>query len=121
MDQHTSLTATCHCGAISITLKSAPAEITHCNCTLCRRYGVLWAYYPIAEVVVDARQPTDTYAWNGKNVDFHRCGTCGCITHWLPRKPTRTSMGINARLIEPGSLKNAEINYKDAAGTGLFF
>jgi hypothetical protein len=113
--------ASCHCGAVTIRLPKAPAQVTHCNCSLCRRYGVLWTYYPIEEVVIEARQPTATYAWNGKNVDFHRCDECGCITHWLPRKTTRHSMGINARLLDPGLLKAAEVNYKDAAGTGLFY
>jgi hypothetical protein len=113
--------ASCHCGAVTIRLPTTPAQVTHCNCSLCRRYGVLWAYCPITEVVIEAGQPTVTYAWNGKNVDFHRCAECGCITHWLPRKATRENMGVNARLLEPSLLKAAKINYKDAAGTGLFY
>lgn len=112
--------ASCHCGAVSIRLPAAPETITHCNCSLCRRYGVLWAYYPIADVSVSASQGTDTYAWNGKNVDFHRCADCGCVTHWMPRNPSRDRMGINARLLDPLLLAAATITYKDAAGTGLF-
>lgn len=111
--------ATCHCGAVAIGLP-APAEVTHCNCSLCRRYGVLWAYAPIAEVTLPEPLPTDTYAWNGRNVDFHRCRTCGCLTHWLPRRPGRDRMGVNARLLEPEILASARIRYKDAAGTGRF-
>lgn len=112
--------ATCHCGSVSIRLPKAPAEITHCNCSLCRRYGVLWTYYAIADVTITSEKPTDTYAWNGKNVDFHRCSGCGCVTHWYPRKSSRTSLGINARLLDPKILAAAEIRYKDDAGTGLF-
>ncbi|KWT69461.1 hypothetical protein APY04_1544 [Hyphomicrobium sulfonivorans] len=63
---------------------------------------------------------TDTYAWNGENVDFHRCKICGCLTHWYPRSRKRNRMGINARLLDPQSLAAAEIRYKDSAGTGLF-
>ena len=113
--------ATCHCGAIEIRLPAAPAEVTHCNCSLCRRYGVLWAYFPITEIVVGPRPlSTDTYAWNGRNVDFHRCATCGCVTHWLPRNAGRDRMGINARLLDPAILATATVLYKDSAGTGLF-
>ena len=36
--------ATCHCGAVTLELDEAPREITKCNCSICRRYGVLWAY-----------------------------------------------------------------------------
>ncbi len=112
--------ATCHCGAVELRLP-APAEVTHCNCSLCRSYGVLWTYPLIADV---ARTPdpalTDTYAWNGRNVDFHRCRTCGCVTHWLPRNPARDRMGINARLLQPEILAAATVRYKDLAGTGKF-
>ena len=38
------LTGSCHCGALKWTLEGDPGSITACNCTLCRRYGVLWAY-----------------------------------------------------------------------------
>jgi len=112
--------ATCHCGTVTIRLPKAPAEITHCNCSLCRRYGVLWAYYAIAEVTIEIKDPTDTYAWGGKNVDFHRCSGCGCVTHWYPRKSSRESLGINARLIDQNLLAAAEVRYKDSAGTGIF-
>lgn len=119
-DAAQNLLATCHCGAVSIRLPKAPAEVTHCNCTLCRRYGVLWAYYAIADVVIESKGPTDTYGWNGRHVDFHRCANCGCLTHWFPRRSGRESLGINARLLDPKLLAAAEMRYKDAAGTGLF-
>lgn len=112
--------ATCHCGTVTIRLPKAPSEITHCNCSLCRRYGVLWAYYEIADVVIATKRPNDTYAWGGKNVDFHRCSDCGCVTHWYPRKSSRTSLGINARLLDQKLLSAADVRYKDSAGTGLF-
>ena len=34
----------CHCGAAHWTLEGDPGSITACNCTLCSRYGALWAY-----------------------------------------------------------------------------
>lgn len=36
----------CHCGAVGFEIETAPTEVTECNCSICRRYGVLWAYYP---------------------------------------------------------------------------
>jgi hypothetical protein len=120
-DKRADVVASCHCGAIAMRLPAPPAEVTHCNCTLCRRYGVLWAYFPIADVAFGVRpSPTDTYAWNGENVDFHRCRTCGCVTHWLPRNPRRGRMGVNARLLDPEILAAAAVRYKDSAGTGRF-
>lgn len=110
----------CHCGAVQLTLPAPPATITRCNCSLCRRHGVLWGYFAIADVGITSNAPEQTYAWGGRNVDFHRCGTCGCLTHWQPRKASRTSMGINMRLFDPALLAGVEIVYKDSAGTGIF-
>lgn len=46
--------ATCHCGALAVEFAAAPAEVTECNCSLCRRYGVLWAYCAAGEVIIPA-------------------------------------------------------------------
>ena len=34
----------CHCGAVRWSFAGDPGGATACNCTVCRRYGVLWAY-----------------------------------------------------------------------------
>src|SRR5690349_14640359 len=34
----------CHCGSVHWTFAGQPEGATACNCTVCRRYGVLWAY-----------------------------------------------------------------------------
>ena len=34
----------CHCGATGWTFRGDPERALACNCTLCRRYGSLWAY-----------------------------------------------------------------------------
>ena len=38
------LTGSCHCGEASPSLKDDRRFVTACNCTLCSRYGALWAY-----------------------------------------------------------------------------
>jgi hypothetical protein len=113
--------ATCHCGAVTISLAARPTEITECNCSLCKSYGVLWAYYYTDDIVVTPNPPpTETYAWNGKNVDFHRCKNCGCVTHWTPRNPKRDRRGINARLLPSDVLAAARLRHRDGAFTGKY-
>lgn len=107
----------CHCGAVTIALAAAPAEVAECNCSLCRRWGVLWAYCD-ADALTVAGGPTDTYAWNGRHVDFHRCAGCGCVTHWVPRDAGRAGRGVNARLLDPAVLAAARLRHKDGAGSG---
>nr|WP_314259564.1 GFA family protein [uncultured Devosia sp.] len=113
--------ASCHCGQVKITLPKAPEEVVECNCSLCRRYGVLWTYCEAGELdgLPDAGE-TDTYAWNGRHVDFHRCSTCGCVTHWAPRATSRQTIGINARLLEPELIAAARLRHKDGAGSGKY-
>lgn len=113
--------ATCHCGAVTVSLASRPTEVTECNCSLCRSYGVIWAYYPAGEVALAPDPPpTDTYAWNGRHVDFHRCRHCGCVTHWTPRDPKRDRRGVNARLLPVDVLAAARLRQLDGADTGEY-
>lgn len=113
--------ATCHCGHVKIILGSAPAVVVECNCSLCRRYGVLWAYYDLSELSgLPEAGVTDSYAWNSKHVDFHRCCNCGCVTHWAPRSSWRETRGINARLLPPDILAAARLRHKDGAGSGKY-
>ena len=92
--------SSCDCGAVHLKINRVPDEVTDCNCSLCRRYGALWAYYSPKDVIVPGGL-TDTYMRGPKQIEFHRCKNCGCVTHWAPLDKTRDRMGVNARLIEP--------------------
>jgi len=39
------LSGSCHCGAVVVNVARRPRQLTDCNCSICRRYGTLWAYY----------------------------------------------------------------------------
>jgi hypothetical protein len=53
------ITASCHCGQVTLEIEVAPVEVTDCTCSICRRYGVLWAYYSPKQVRVNGE--TETY------------------------------------------------------------
>jgi hypothetical protein len=108
--------ASCHCGALRIEIARAPDEVTDCNCSICRRYGVLWAYYSPKDVRV-TNPDTDTYAWGQKQTEFHRCEHCGCVTHWVATDKTRDRMGVNARMMAPEILANVRVRRLDGADT----
>ncbi len=112
--------ATCHCGAVEMGVARAPTEVTDCNCSLCRRYGVLWAYYDAPDLTLPDETLTERYAWNGRHVDFHRCRTCGCVTHWFPRAAGRARRAINARLLPVEVLAAARLRHRDGAGSGAY-
>jgi hypothetical protein len=112
----------CHCGAVTIRLTRAPSEVTDCNCSICRRLGVLWAYYPTSEVEIGGEEGTLAYAWGDKSLTFHTCTRCGCTSHWKPvgggsEFSPAGRMGINARLLDPQILAAARVEHLDGADT----
>ncbi len=113
------IVATCHCGAIRIEAPRRPRSLTDCNCSICRRYGVLWAYYQANTVRVHgAPKALAGYVWGDKRIRFVRCARCGCVTHWEATQPAVTSrMGVNARNFDPGDVSGARIRRLDGAST----
>lgn len=115
------ISATCHCGAIRLEVPNPPSEVTECNCSMCRRAGVLWAYYPASSVQVHAASgATQTYAWGPKNIRFVRCTTCGVLTHWEHIVSLDgQKMGVNARTLELVHLQAASVKSVDGASDPL--
>jgi len=109
------LQSSCHCGAVRLAIPRAPSEVTDCNCTICRRYGVLWAYFSPGEVQITGA--TDVYLRGEKSIEFHRCKACGCVTHWAPVDRARDRMGVNGRLLEPDVLSRARVRRLDGLDT----
>ncbi|TIV14093.1 MAG: GFA family protein, partial [Mesorhizobium sp.] len=100
------LKGTCHCGAAHWTLGGDPGGITACNCTLCRRYGTLWAYDYLDERIRIAG-PLKSYtraevAEPALEILF--CPTCACVLAWRglrAAKSGRTRIAVNVRLAPP--------------------
>lgn len=110
--------ASCHCGAVRLVCEFAPVQVTDCNCSICRRYGVLWAYYSPRHVQLLPAEPvTDVYMWDDRMIEFHRCRICGCVTHWSAVDKTANRMGVNARLMPLDDLARARVRRLDGADT----
>ena len=92
--------AACHCGAVRLTLPSAPTEVTECNCSICRRLGARWAYYSPTDVKLSKAGSTQPYVWGDRMLAFHRCKSCGVTTHWQSLDGSKDRMAINARNID---------------------
>jgi hypothetical protein len=113
--------ALCHCGAVRLKVDGAPKEVTDCNCSICRRYGALWAYYAPGQVrQMQPMGTTSTYMCNERQLEFHRCASCGCVSHWAAVDPSREWMGVNARLMAPQVLSNARVRRLDGADTWTY-
>jgi hypothetical protein len=108
------LEGSCHCGAVTWHFKLMPESVTACNCTVCRRYGTLWAYDHEGEGITVAG-PTTAYV-RGRAVEFHFCPTCGCVAFWRGRgtdEAGRRRIAVNLRMTEPGPIAALPIDHFD--------
>jgi hypothetical protein len=118
----TTLTGVCHCGATHWTLEGDPGPATACNCTLCRRYGTLWAYdYEGERIRIFG--PSTAYARKGNadpSLEIRFCPTCGCVLCWRGLRVDaegRRRIAVNLRLAEPSAVADIPIDHFDGLDT----
>lgn len=110
---------TCHCGSVRWEFDGVPESATACNCTLCRRYGVLWAYDYEGEGI-RVNGPTTAYVWGDGGIGFHFCPDCGNVAYWRGRSPGpdgRRRIAVNLRLAEPQPVASIPIRHFDGLDT----
>jgi hypothetical protein len=120
MNRHsTAAVATCHCGAIRIGVRRLTRTLTSCNCSICRRYGALWAYYAPRSVTIKApKGGLAKYSWNQRIRVYYRCKACGCVTHYAYRKQhAHPVVAVNAVNFEPSLLVGVRVRHLDGAAT----
>ena len=108
----------CHCGAVRWELDERPEGATACNCTVCRRYGVLWAY-DYQDEGIRVSGATRSYV-RGESIEFHFCPVCGCVAFWRSRQPdddARRRIAVNLRLAEPEAVASVPIDHFDGLDT----
>lgn len=111
------LEASCHCGAVRITLPQPPEFLVECNCSICRRNGALWAFYESASIRLTGHAEHCTaYVWGQKTIRTLHCKHCGCATHWEPIAPaSEWKYGVNMRNVEPSMLQGIRVRRFDGA------
>ena len=109
----------CLCGAVRWQFDGQPEGATACNCTACRRYGVLWAY-DYVDVGISVFGPTQAYG-RGQALEFHFCLVCGCVAFWRGLRKDgdgRTRIAVNLRLAEnPETVASIPIDHFDGLDT----
>src|SRR5882724_2560609 len=110
---------TCLCQAVQVGVQRRPRTLTSCNCSVCRRYGTLWAYYTRSSVTITApRGGLMAYSVRRGGLRFVRCKTCGCVINWerAPRAPDQR-IGLNARMLDHARIADVPISVLDGDKT----
>ena len=121
-EQSVSLSGSCHCGAVRLTLPGVPETATSCNCSLCRRTGGIWAYYELGSVAIHGHpENTQSYVWGDRSLRNFRCKHCGIATHWEQIQSVPGARhGVNMRNFEPALLASVTVRRFDGADTWKF-
>jgi hypothetical protein len=112
------LHASCHCGAVKFEIARKTSTLTACNCSICIRYGALWAYYKKKGVKVIAKpKALRHYRWGSKTIEFYYCRKCGCLTHYeaVKKKGPETRIAVNARMMDSKEVAETKVYFFDGA------
>lgn len=116
------LTGSCHCGSLTWSFDGTARRATSCNCSICRRYGVLWLYgYEAQHISVSG--DVESYRREDlvdQGLSFNFCPKCGCMAYW--RSDTldangRRRIAVNLRLSEPETVAHLEVRQFDGLKT----
>ncbi|MCJ1476432.1 hypothetical protein MMC13_005098 [Lambiella insularis] len=130
-------TGGCHCGAVTLAVKSAPIEeilVNEDDCSICIRNANLLIYPPTSHVAIHGSEHLSAYQFEQRSADHKFCRTCGvsvCIVplgldmaakrNWSPetlenitKAQGRTT--INIRNLEGVDVKNVQ-RTRDLAST----
>jgi hypothetical protein len=106
---------TCLCKAVQLGVPRRPRQVTQCNCSVCRRYGTLWAYYRRSAVSITAPRGTlVSYSVQAGGLKFVHCRSCGCVICWQSPGTSRDQrMGINTRLLDHALMADVPVKVLD--------
>ncbi len=109
-----SLEGKCHCGEVKWTYEVPLESATACNCSLCRRYGSLWAYGFLGQGI-SIQGKTSAYQRDKKINGFHFCQHCGCICYYLCNHKNEEGLyriAVNLRMItNPDLIQSLPIDH----------
>ena len=111
------LNGSCHCGNVRLEVPHRPESLILCNCSICRRYGALWAFYPREDVRLSGHpEHTVGYIWGERTIETFHCRGCGCVTHWESLSPKPGGkISVNIRNFDPHEIGDVRLRRFDGA------
>jgi hypothetical protein len=107
----------CHCGRVTFTVDAdLPQEAMSCNCSHCRRKGMLFAFFPADQVAIEGEDVLKSYKFNRQVIDHLFCDACGTEPFAVARGQDGAEMqAINLRCVPEADLDALTIHRYDGA------
>lgn len=111
-------TGNCHCGAVEFSVEGdIPTSAISCNCSHCRRKGLLLTFVPAASfTLVKGEAALTDYLFNKHAITHRFCKTCGCQPFAEGKgKDGAETRAINLRCVPGADLDALELQKVDGA------
>lgn len=91
----------CHCGRVRFAVHAPlPLRVLDCNCSICRKSGLLHLIVPAADFeLLAGRAELTEYRFNTDVAKHHFCRHCGIKPFYVPRS-NPDGIDVNARCLD---------------------
>jgi hypothetical protein len=111
------INGSCHCGRIAFAAEGEFDTAMECNCSYCRRQGVLLGFVPREKFeLTTPREDASVYWFNRQVIAHYFCGHCGIAPFGEAAGPDGREMtAINLRCVPELDLKGLVVKQYDGA------
>ncbi len=113
-----SLEGSCHCGAVQFKVDAKlPTKAISCNCFLCRRKGLLLAFFPAEQfTLTQGEESLRSYKFNTHKIEHRFCQNCGTEAFSYGANPDGSAVrAVNLRCVLSIDLDALELQRYDGA------
>ncbi|SIQ33929.1 Uncharacterized conserved protein [Paracoccus thiocyanatus] len=91
----------CQCGTIAYEVEADLDQTVTCNCSRCKRLGLVLAFVPRQDFRLTSDGPVTEYLFNRKQIHHRFCPTCGVESYALGKGPDGAEMvAVNVNCLE---------------------
>ena len=105
----------CHCGAVRYEIRASFDTALSCNCSICRKRGVLWTYISPADFdLLSGKDALVDYQFNQHLIHHVFCRICGVGSFSTGRgEDGSEGIGINIRCLEDVDVESLPVTFYD--------